>query len=213
MTYGMTFRGEIAFAERDDIDRAFAEATTEVVKDAALDRSSFEVVGDGRTLRLDSELSAPASIWEPTVAMLSVIIDHAKRGRVLCVFEGDGVEDQIEVAGADEDSLSSGPFPTAFVGTLTFATGTLDAPLRELRAMVKELGLKLDVEVSGSTVSMRQRIALFRRGWAQSVHMLQTLAKHASAGAIDTKIAHTYLPDGEVMKIEAGKTRPTVVWD
>jgi hypothetical protein len=42
---------------------------------------------------------------------------------------------------------------------------------------------------------------------------LAALAETARTGHIDTKILHTYLPDGEVMHIAAASSSPVVVWD
>lgn len=213
----MTFRGELTLGPGVDLDGAFAAASGELRTDVLVEPGSFHRVGSsdrGTTHRIDQELSAPASMWEPTVALLGWLTERAKLGRIMCVFEGDGDDDQIEVVATADWAQTSekGPFPTAFIGSLTFPQNTLSGALVDFRRRAGDLVAALPLEVGAARVGIRQRVPLFRKAWVRAVWALEALALAADAGAIDTKIVHPYLPDGEVMRLGAGKRR-VVVWE
>jgi hypothetical protein len=112
MSYDMSFQGTFAYPSNPMLQAAIsAFESDECIDESVISRKDLQIIDT--EIRLSISASAPASWWDTTCGVVTILAEHATTGHVDCEYDGgDGEESIFRVrihAGGEEEELDEDP--------------------------------------------------------------------------------------------------------
>lgn len=112
MSYDMAFKGVFTYKDSKAAKQALAEALNHECRDDCV-VGETEMALDGKQLKIECFISAPASMWETTCEVIEAIAATAIAGRCNAQYDSGEGEESIYrlryLAGGEEEEID-GPF-------------------------------------------------------------------------------------------------------